>query len=59
MTTQPSQQSHTDNSDEIDLGKLLGILLDAKWLIILTTFVFAVLGIAFALLSTPIYKADA
>ncbi|MEZ9184383.1 polysaccharide biosynthesis tyrosine autokinase [Vibrio splendidus] len=59
MTTQPSQQSHTDNSDEIDLGKLLGILLDAKWLIMLTTFAFAVFGIAFALLSTPIYKADA
>ncbi|MCG9674500.1 polysaccharide biosynthesis tyrosine autokinase [Vibrio chagasii] len=59
MTTQPSQPSHTDNSDEIDLGKLLGILLDAKWLIMLTTFIFAVLGIAFALLSTPVYKADA
>ena len=59
MTTQPSQQSHTDNSDEIDLGKLLGILLDAKWLVMLTTFAFAVFGIAFALLSTPIYKADA
>ncbi len=59
MTTQPSQQSHTDNSDEIDLGKLLSILLDAKWLIMLTTFAFAVFGIAFALLSTPIYKADA
>ena len=38
MTTQTSQQSHTENSDEIDLGKLLGILLDAKWLIMLTTF---------------------
>ncbi|CDT99933.1 Putative tyrosine-protein kinase (wzc) [Vibrio coralliirubri] len=59
MTTQPSQQSQTDNSDEIDLGKLLGILLDVKWLIILTTFAFSVFGIAFALLSTPIYKADA
>ncbi|KAB0483003.1 polysaccharide biosynthesis tyrosine autokinase [Vibrio chagasii] len=59
MTTQPSLQSHTDNSDEIDLGKLLGLLLDAKWLIMLTTFIFAVLGIAFALLSTPVYKADA
>ncbi|MGI9875653.1 polysaccharide biosynthesis tyrosine autokinase [Vibrio chagasii] len=59
MTTQPSQPSHTENSDEIDLGKLLGILLDAKWLIMLTTFIFAVLGIALALLSTPIYKADA
>jgi len=59
MTTQPSQQSHTDNSDEVDLGKLLGILLDAKWLIMLTTFACAVFGIALALLSTPIYKADA
>ncbi|WP_454442537.1 polysaccharide biosynthesis tyrosine autokinase [Vibrio bathopelagicus] len=59
MTTQPSQQSHTDNSDEIDLGKLLGILLDAKWLIMLTIFAFAVFGTAFAMLSTPIYKADA
>ncbi|MDN2667516.1 polysaccharide biosynthesis tyrosine autokinase [Vibrio sp. 14N.309.X.WAT.E.F5] len=59
MTTQPSQQSHADNSDEIDLGKLIGILLDAKWLVMLTTFAFAVFGIAFALLSTPIYKADA
>ncbi|MEZ8805125.1 polysaccharide biosynthesis tyrosine autokinase [Vibrio atlanticus] len=59
MTTQPSQQSHTDNSDEIDLGKLLGILLDAKWIIMLTTFAFAVFGIAIALFSTPIYKADA
>ncbi|UOE80925.1 polysaccharide biosynthesis tyrosine autokinase [Vibrio splendidus] len=59
MTAQPSQQSHTDNSDDIDLGKLFGILLDAKWLIMLTTFTFALFGIAFALLSTPIYKADA
>ncbi|MDP2502839.1 tyrosine-protein kinase [Vibrio splendidus] len=59
MTTQPSQQSHADNSDEIDLGKLIGILLNAKWLIMLITFAFALFGIAFALLSTPIYKADA
>ena len=59
MTEQPSQHLHQDNSDEIDLGKLLGILLDAKWLIMLTTFAFAVFGVAFALLSTPIYKADA
>jgi len=59
MTTQSSRQSHTNNSDEIDLGKLFGILLDAKWWIILTTFIFALGGTAFALLSTPIYKADA
>ncbi|SEG75295.1 tyrosine-protein kinase Etk/Wzc [Vibrio hangzhouensis] len=57
----PKQSSNMSSTspDEIDLGKLFGILLDAKWVIILTTFVFACGGIAFALLSTPIYKADA
>lgn len=59
MTTKPSRQSQTDNSDEIDLGKLFGILLDAKWWIIFSTFIFAVGGVVLALLSTPIYKADA
>ncbi|TKG00541.1 polysaccharide biosynthesis tyrosine autokinase [Vibrio sp. F13] len=59
MTTQPSQQQYSNIAEDIDLGKLLGILLDAKWLIMMTTFSFAILGIAFALLSTPIYKADA
>lgn len=59
MTTQATRSSVDSQSDEIDLGKLFGILLDAKWIIIITTFVFAVLGVAFALLSTPIYKADA
>ncbi|MCG6210573.1 Wzz/FepE/Etk N-terminal domain-containing protein, partial [Vibrio furnissii] len=58
MTTQATRSSVDSQSDEIDLGKLFGILLDAKWIIIITTFVFAVLGVAFALLSTPIYKAD-
>ncbi|EPK8022830.1 polysaccharide biosynthesis tyrosine autokinase, partial [Providencia rettgeri] len=53
------RSSVDSQSDEIDFGKLFGILLDAKWIIIITTFVFAVLAAAFALLSTPIYKADA
>ncbi|GEM80807.1 polysaccharide biosynthesis tyrosine autokinase [Vibrio superstes] len=52
-TQQPSQP------DVIDLGKLLGLLLDGKWIIIFTTFVFAVAGVTYALLATPIYKADA
>lgn len=59
MTTQATRSSVDSQSDEIDLGKLFGILLDAKWIIIFTTFVFAVLGGAVAILSTPIYKADA
>ncbi|EKO3487342.1 polysaccharide biosynthesis tyrosine autokinase [Vibrio fluvialis] len=59
MTIQHSKAATDNQSDEIDLGKLFGILLDAKWLIIATTFIFAVVGVVFALLSTPIYKADA
>ncbi|MBM7037690.1 polysaccharide biosynthesis tyrosine autokinase [Vibrio ulleungensis] len=58
MTQQTNSRSES-NEDVIDLGRLLGILLDGKWFIICLTFLFAVAGVAFALLSTPIYKADA
>ncbi|MCU8238242.1 polysaccharide biosynthesis tyrosine autokinase [Vibrio vulnificus] len=59
MTTPQNRSSVDNSSDEIDLGKLLGILIDAKWLILVTTILFAAGGVAVALLSTPIYKADA
>ncbi|MCE7566323.1 polysaccharide biosynthesis tyrosine autokinase [Aliivibrio fischeri] len=49
----------TSTSDEIDLAKLFGQLIDGRWLILSITTLFAIAGIAFALLSTPIYKADA
>ena len=49
----------TPSSDEIDLTKLFGILRDGKWLILAVTTLFALSGVAIALLSTPIYKADA
>ncbi|WP_199481897.1 polysaccharide biosynthesis tyrosine autokinase [Vibrio owensii] len=51
--------SSAPTDDEVDLGKLFGILIDAKWFIIGITLLFATMGIAVALLSTPIYKADA
>ncbi|CAH1575951.1 protein-tyrosine kinase Wzc [Vibrio jasicida] len=51
--------SSAPTDDEIDLGKLFGILIDAKWFIIGITLLFATMGIAVALLSTPVYKADA
>ncbi|EDP59684.1 polysaccharide biosynthesis tyrosine autokinase [Vibrio sp. AND4] len=51
--------SPASTDDEIDLGKLFGVLIDAKWFIIGITLFFATIGIAVALLSTPIYKADA
>ncbi|MEC6798271.1 polysaccharide biosynthesis tyrosine autokinase [Photobacterium sp. S4TG1] len=56
---QNPQPNTSSGSDEIDLGKLFGILIDSRWLIIITTFIFACIGISYALLATPIYKADA
>jgi tyrosine-protein kinase Etk/Wzc len=54
-----SQAKQSSDADEIDLGKLFGVLVDNHWRIITVTFIFAVFGIAYALLATPIYKADA
>ena len=60
MSVNPSSiQKSSDNNDVIDLGKLFGILLDHRWFIIITTFIFAMLGVSYALLATPIYKTDA
>ncbi|HCZ9269498.1 polysaccharide biosynthesis tyrosine autokinase [Vibrio alginolyticus] len=58
MTTQTIKQSRQAD-DEIDLGKLFGIILDAKWLILCTVVLFSIIGVGVAMLSTPIYKADA
>ena len=52
-------RSQESQSQEIDLLALLGTLLDRKWFIILVTTVFAIIGVAVAVLSTPIYKATA
>lgn len=46
-------------NDEIDLGKLFGTLIDHRWLIIGFTVFCSFIGVAYALLATPIYKADA
>ncbi|MEZ9590575.1 polysaccharide biosynthesis tyrosine autokinase [Vibrio breoganii] len=59
QNTRSQRTQQPPQPDVIDLGKLLGLLLDGKWIIIFTTFVFAVVGVAYALLATPIYKADA
>ena len=58
---QSARQSRgqNQNSDEIDLGYLLAICLDHKWLIIVVTFIVALLGYTYATLATPIYRADA
>ena len=56
---QTPQPNTSPGTDEVDIGKLFGILIDNRWMIIITTFIFAVVGIGYALLATPIYKADA
>lgn len=52
-------QEHRDDDDEIDLLAILGTLIDGKWIIIGITALFCVIGVAVALLSTPIYQANA
>jgi len=52
-------QSTTSNDDDIDLNALLGTLIDHKWLIIVVTAVFFVLSVAYAILATPVYEANA
>ena len=49
----------TNTSDEIDLLALLGALIDHRYIIIVCTVLFAVVGIAYAVLSTPVYQANA
>ena len=58
MQTTPASSANEAN-DEIDLLALLGALIDHKKTIIACTTVFAVFGIAYALLSTPVYRANA
>ncbi|EGQ7822949.1 LPS O-antigen length regulator [Vibrio parahaemolyticus] len=53
----PSNSQHGD--DEIDLRALFGALWKGKWIIIATTFLFAVGSVLYALSLPNIYKADA
>lgn len=52
-------QNPSQRDNEIDLGELLGTLIDHKWLIVIVTGVFFVIALAYAVLATPIYQADA
>ncbi|WP_429078614.1 polysaccharide biosynthesis tyrosine autokinase [Aeromonas hydrophila] len=53
------QSSAAVENDEIDLGRLLGYLIDGRWWIVTITALFMVLGVAYALLTTPVFKANA
>ncbi|MCF6434962.1 polysaccharide biosynthesis tyrosine autokinase [Pseudoalteromonas sp. MMG022] len=63
MNAQPNlispQKSQREETQEIDLMALFGALLDAKWFIAGVTALFMLLGVAYAIFSTPIYQATA
>ncbi|WP_432745489.1 polysaccharide biosynthesis tyrosine autokinase [Methylobacter sp. G7] len=59
ITNHPGNYQANQEDDEIDLGELIATIVDGKYLIAIITLVFLTLGVAKALIDTPIYKADA
>ncbi len=55
---QPSA-APTTGSDEIDIGRLVGTIIEAKWWVLGITALFALIAIIYTLFATPIYSADA
>ncbi|WP_417530267.1 polysaccharide biosynthesis tyrosine autokinase [Marinobacter lipolyticus] len=56
--TEVTPTKHRPDDDEIDLLALFGTLWDSRWLIAAFTLAFTVMGVAYALLATPVYKAS-
>ncbi|MEJ0659270.1 GNVR domain-containing protein, partial [Klebsiella pneumoniae] len=54
-----NKQTNTKEADEIDLGRIIGELIDHRKLIISITALFTLLALVYAIFSTPIYQADA
>ncbi|MBZ7363199.1 polysaccharide biosynthesis tyrosine autokinase [Klebsiella grimontii] len=54
-----TQKNAVKDTDEIDLGRLIGELIDHRKLIISVTALFTMFALTYALFSTPIYQADA
>ncbi|MBC9600655.1 polysaccharide biosynthesis tyrosine autokinase [Escherichia coli] len=57
--TSISNKNVTSESDEIDIGRLIGELIDHRKLIISITALFTLAAILYAVLSTPVYQANA
>jgi tyrosine-protein kinase Etk/Wzc len=60
MSNQPQNSDRLKvMDDEIDLQRLWALLQDGRWLIIGTTLLALLMGAVYAVLATPIYRADA
>ncbi|EGT4253175.1 tyrosine-protein kinase Wzc [Citrobacter amalonaticus] len=46
-------------NDEIDIGRLVGTVIEARWWVLGITAVFALCAVIYTLFATPIYSADA
>lgn len=53
-----SSTAKADDDDVINLSEWIDILIDRKWLVAAVTALALVLGVAYALLSTPIYQSN-
>lgn len=49
----------TSGSDEIDIGRLIGTAVEAKWWVLGVTSLFALGAVIYTFFATPIYSADA
>lgn len=56
-SSRDSAPQWSDN-DEIDLAEYIGLLWAGKWIVVATTLLIGALGVAYALLATPIYQTD-
>ncbi|WP_342324500.1 tyrosine-protein kinase Wzc [Kosakonia sp. BYX6] len=61
--TEKTHHSHSAapvvGNDEIDIGRLLGTIIEARWWVLGITSVFALVALVYCLFATPIYSADA
>ncbi len=59
MTSELTSKTTNSETDEIDLGRLFGELIDYRKLIVSLTAGFTALAVLYTLLATPIYQANA
>jgi tyrosine-protein kinase Etk/Wzc len=57
--TKTASSKESLRNEEIDLGRVIGLLLDHKLLIVLITGLCTLVGMAYAVLATPVYRGDA
>lgn len=55
----PVPQAHKNADDDVELGRILGLLFDHKWSIATIVALFTIVGVVASFVITPSYRADA